>query len=162
MKNSSDYLMGIEIDDKSVIRRNEQIENERRIAVADLLERNYFAPKLAWAEEVTGPYHLLLRIEGDQIVFDLTGRDQKPGRPLTISLIPFRSVIKEYFLIVESHFKALKVSNLSQIEAIDMGRRAVHNEGAEILVQRLKNKIDLDEETARRLFTLLCVLQIKA
>ena len=162
MRNSTDYLKGIEIDDKSVIRRNKQIENERRIAVADLLERNYFAPNSSWSKKVKGPFDLLLKVEDDQVIFDVSGHDQTQGPPISISLMAFRNVIKEYFLIVESHFKALKTSNLSQIEAIDMGRRAAHNEGAEILIRRLGGKIELDVETARRLFTLLCVLQIKA
>jgi uncharacterized protein (UPF0262 family) len=136
----------IDLDEQLRIRRNADIEHERTVAIFDLLEENRFE----LAGDVQGPYHLTLSIEDSRL--------DKTVLPLS----PFRGVIKDYFTVCESYYEAIKRLSPSQIEALDMGRRAVHNEGSELLRERLDGKITMDFNTARRLFTLICVLHIRA
>ena len=151
----------IELDEGSFIRRRDDIEMERSIAIADLLKENYFAPILKEKEKPKGPYHLHLSIDGDGLIMNVTDAESAPFRRFQISLNPFRTIVKEYFHICESYFKALKGASPNKIEAIDMGRRSIHNEGATLLKERLKGKCDMDDDTSRRLFTLICVLHIR-
>jgi uncharacterized protein (UPF0262 family) len=153
-----DHRIGaILFDEKSVVKRSPEVEQEREVAISDLLENNLFKPKGA----VAGPYRLALSVKENRLVFDIA-RDsgQRVGRIL-LSLAPFRRIIKDYFLVCDSYYKAMRTAPPSQIESLDMGRRAVHNEGTELLIKRLAGKIETDFDTARRLFTLICVLHLK-
>lgn len=152
----------IELEESSFIRRHADIEMERSIAIADLLKENYFAPTLKKNEKLNGPYHLSLSIDGDGLIMNVSDVDSEPFRRWQISLKPFRTIVKEYFHICESYFKALKGASPNKIEAIDMGRRSIHNEGAALFKERLQDKCEMDDDTSRRLFTLICVLHIRA
>ena len=153
-----DHRIGaILLDEKSVVKRSPEVEQEREVAISDLLENNLFKPKGA----AGGPYRLALSVKENRLVFDIA-RDsgQRVGRIL-LSLAPFRRIVKDYFLVCDSYYKAMRSAPPSQIESLDMGRRAVHNEGTELLIKRLNGKIETDFDTARRLFTLICVLHLK-
>jgi len=150
-------IIGIALDEQSVVRRTREIEQEREIAIYDLLEANHFAPQ----GSPGGPYKLVLGIEENRLVFDIRlASDEAHGRVM-LSMTPFRRVVKDYFLICESYFKAIRTAPPSQIQTLDMGRRGLHDEGSALLRERLKDKIDVDFDTARRLFTLICVLHLK-
>ena len=150
-------LAKITLDDGSIGRSSPDIEHERAVAIYDLLEDNSFAP----LDHEGGPYALHLSIQESRLVFDVRREDGTPLTAHLLSLTPFRRIVKDYFLICDSYYKAIRTSTPSQIEAIDMGRRGLHNEGSELLVERLKEKIEIDFDTARRLFTLICVLHWK-
>ena len=153
-----DHRIGaILLDEKSVVKRSPEVEQEREVAISDLLENNLFKPKGA----AGGPYRLALSVKENRLVFDIARENgQRVGRIL-LSLAPFRRIVKDYFLVCDSYYKAMRSAPPSQIESLDMGRRAVHNEGTELLIKRLAGKIETDFETARRLFTLICVLHLK-
>ncbi|WP_422392787.1 UPF0262 family protein [Marinicauda algicola] len=148
------HLVSVHLDMTSIGRGEETVEHERRVAIADLLEANSFAP----AGSQAGPYELRLAIEDERLVFDIKREDGEPVRVFVFSLGPLRRIIKDYFLICESYYAAVRDAPLAQIEAIDMGRRGVHNEGSALLKERLEGKIEVDFDTARRLFTLICAL----
>jgi uncharacterized protein (UPF0262 family) len=150
-------LANILLDEASVVRRSREIEQEREIAIYDLLEANSFTP----AGSEGGPYNLVLAIEENRLVFDIRLADETPHGKVMLSLTPFRRVIKDYFLVCESYYKAIRNAPPSQIEALDMGRRGLHDEGSKLLQDRLDGKIGLDFDTARRLFTLICVLHLR-
>lgn len=151
----------IELDDKTIIRRNDDIEHERRVAIYDLLEDNRFAPKIAMPDGYKGPYHVTLRMEDNRLAIDLCTEERQELSTIVLPLSPFRSIIKEYFLICDSYYTAIKKSTPRKMEAIDMGRRSLHDDGSDMLCSRLADKVDIDFDTARRLFTLICVLQIR-
>jgi uncharacterized protein (UPF0262 family) len=158
MVSTSPYcLSAIVLDERSIVRRTREIEQERDIAIYDLLESNSFTPE----GSPGGPYRLVLGIEENRLTFDIQLEDCQPHGKIMLSLTPFRRVIKDYFLICESYFKAIRNAPPSQIEALDMGRRGLHDEGSTLLRERLKGKIEVDHDTARRLFTLICVLHLK-
>ncbi len=149
----------IEIDDSGLPAPTPEIEQERKVAVFDLLEDNTFAiPGRNGAPAPEGPFHLGLAIREGRLVFDTSTQQGDKVAEFHLSLGPFRQVVKDYFQICESYFEAVKRLPPAQIEAIDMARRGIHNEGARILQERLDGKADLDIDTARRLFTLICVL----
>jgi uncharacterized protein (UPF0262 family) len=150
-------LSSIELDERTVVRRTREIEQEREIAIYDLLEGNAFRPVGSHG----GPYKLVLSEEDNRLVFDIRLEDGSEHGRIMLSLTPLRKIIKDYFLICESYFKSIRNAPPSQIETLDMSRRGVHNEGSVILQERLKDKIEVDHDTARRLFTLLCVLHLK-
>jgi len=150
-------ICGIELDEHSVVRRTREIEQEREIAIYDLLESNHFAP----AGSPGGPYRLMLSVAENRLVFDIRLENGEQHGRLLLSMTPFRRIIKDYFLICESYFKAIRTAPPSQIQTLDMGRRALHDEGSTLLRERLDGKINLDFDTARRLFTLICVLHLK-
>jgi uncharacterized protein (UPF0262 family) len=150
-------LIAVTLDERSVVRRTREIEQEREIAIYDLLEGNDFHP----AGSAGGPYHLHLGVEENRLVFDIRLEDESEHGRIMLSLTPFRRMIKDYFLVCESYFKAIRNAPPSQIEALDMGRRGLHNDGSQLLQTRLAGKIDVDFDTARRLFTLICVLHWK-
>jgi len=150
-------ICDIKLDQQSVLRRSPQIEHEHRVAVFDLLEDNHFAP----IGDFYGPYKVTLRIEEDRIILEIKDEEDVRLTDIGISTKSLRRVIKDYFMICESYFEAIKTKAPSQIEAIDMGRRGLHNEGAEILRERLADKVEIDSDTARRLFTLICVLHVR-
>jgi uncharacterized protein (UPF0262 family) len=147
----------ITLDERTVVRRNADVEHERAVAIADLLEDNSFAP----TSGVKGPFHLCLGIEDNRLVLDIRNqRDRQLERAL-LPLTSFRSIVKDYFLICGSYYAAVRSANPTRVEAIDMGRRALHDEGSELLRERLGDHVTVDFNTARRLFTLLCVLHIR-
>jgi uncharacterized protein (UPF0262 family) len=149
----------IEVDEKGLARPTPEIEQERRVAIYDLLEENSFAlPPRADRVTVEGPYRVLLAIREGRLVFEVATEDAEKVAEFHLSLGPFRQVVKDYFQICESYFDAVKRLPPSQIEAIDMARRGIHTEGASILQERLEGKAVVDTDTARRLFTLICVL----
>jgi uncharacterized protein (UPF0262 family) len=147
----------ITLDEKSVVRRNADVEHERAVAIFDLLEDNSFAPTAGYE----GPFHLHLSIEENRLVFDICSETGEKLERVALPVATFRSIVKDYFMICESYYAAIRRSTPSQIEAIDMGRRGLHNEGSELLRERLAEKVVLDLNTARRLFTLVCVLHIR-
>jgi uncharacterized protein (UPF0262 family) len=146
-------LIAVTLDDASIGRASPDIEHERAVAIYDLIEENSFA-----LANHPGPYRLILSIADRRLVFDIRSDGDQPLITHALSLTPFRKLVKDYYLICESYHQAIRTASPSRIEAIDMGRRALHNEGSEILQERLKGKIELDLDTARRLFTLICVL----
>lgn len=149
----------IEIDEKGLVRPTPEIEQERRVAIFDLLEDNSFAlPPRTDRPAPPGPYRLGLAIREGRLVFEVATEDTVKIGEFHLSLGPFRQVVKDYFQICESYFEAVKRLPPSQIEAIDMARRGIHNEGARVLQERLEGKAAVDIDTARRLFTLICVL----
>jgi len=150
-------LIAVTLDEESIGRSNPDAEHERAVAIYDLIEQNTFAP----AGHERGPYRLQLSIAENRLVFDIRLEDNTPVVAHLLSLTPFRRIVKDYFLVCESYYRAIRSATPSQIEAIDMGRRALHNEGTDLLLERLKEKLDLDFDTARRLFTLICVLHWK-
>jgi uncharacterized protein (UPF0262 family) len=150
-------LVKVTLDEGSIGRSSHDIEHERAVAIYDLIEDNTFAP----LDHDGGPYTLLLSITENRLVFDIREENGAPVIAHVLSLTPFRRIVKDYFLICDSYYKAIRTATAAQIEAIDMGRRGLHNEGSELLQQRLKEKIELDFDTARRLFTLICVLHWK-
>jgi uncharacterized protein (UPF0262 family) len=152
-------IVRIDLDERSFLRRRPEVEHEREIALFDLLEENTFV--LRGEGLATGPYHLRLALAEDRLVFEVCDTAEAQLARIVLAVKPFRMVIKDYFLVCESYFDAIKAASPSQIEAIDMGRRALHNEGAMMLKDRLEERVELDHDTARRLFTLLCVLNMR-
>jgi len=147
----------IQLDRGSIVRWSREVEHERQVAIFDLLERNSFALVNGFA----GPYQVELSLRDANLVFAVEDEEGERQTEIRLSMRPFRRLIKDYFLICDSYFEAIKSASPSRIEAIDMGRRGLHNEGAAKLVEVLAEKIALDEETARRLFTLICVLHVR-
>ncbi len=150
----------IELDERTIVRRTQDIEHERAVAIYDLLEENTFIPWLLDNQEA-GPYDLRLAIADNRLVLEIKCVNGRGEMKVQVPLSPFRTLIKDYFVVCESYYTAIKRSSPSQIEALDMGRRALHNDGAKLLIERLEGKIGLDQNTARRLFTLICVLHLR-
>ncbi|MCS6879412.1 MAG: UPF0262 family protein [Geminicoccaceae bacterium] len=150
-------IVAIELDAKSIVRWSPEVEHERAVAVFDLLEANRFRPRAG----PCGPYRLKLSLRESTLVFDLEPTSGGERFEIELSVRPLRRVIKDYFLICESYFQAIKGATPSRIETIDMARRGIHDEGADLLREALEDKVELDRDTARRLFTLLCVLHIR-
>jgi len=149
----------IALDDANLSPPTPEIEQERKVAMFDLLEQNTFVlPTRDGREMPVGPYHVALSIREKRLVFDVTTEAAERAAEFHLSLGPFRQVVKDYFQICESYFDAVKNMPPSQIETIDMARRGIHNEGSRVLQERLEGKAEIDTDTARRLFTLICVL----
>ncbi|MEK0164395.1 UPF0262 family protein [Phaeobacter sp. JH20_36] len=149
----------IDLDDSNLPPPTPEIEQERRVAIFDLIEDNSFAlPARGEREVPEGPYHLGLAIRDKRLVFDVASEAGEKAAEFHLSLSPFRQVVKDYYQICESYFTAVKTLPPSQIETIDMARRGIHNEGSRVLQERLEGKAEIDTDTARRLFTLICVL----
>ena len=149
---NSQSLKSIVIDEDSLAAASRDQEQERQVAIFDLLDGNYFQP----AEAGEGPYDLKLSLVENRLAFDIAGPNYE--RRHLLSLSPFRGVIKDYFMICDSYYSAIRNSSPQQIEALDMGRRGLHNEGSSLLRERLEGKVKTDLDTARRLFTLICAL----
>lgn len=151
-------ITGVELDERTVIWRNADVEQERRVAIFDLLEGNMFRPVELGG---MGPWRLTLRVEDGRLAMDLMEERGGAQGTVVLGLAPFRRVVREYFAICDSYYKAIRNSSPSAIETIDMARRGVHNSAAELLMERLDGKVETDFDTARRLFTLICVLHIR-
>ena len=154
-------IIAVDLDERTILWRNADVEQERRVAIFDLLEGNHFAPRTEYPGGYKGPYKLLMRVEEGRLALDISSETGEALETLVVPMSPFRRVIREYFAICESYYQAIRNASPSQIEAIDMGRRGIHNHAAELLQERLADKLDVDFDTARRLFTLLCVLHIR-
>jgi uncharacterized protein (UPF0262 family) len=149
-----DYRLSDVVLDDTIGRSTPDVEHERAVAIFDLIEENSFEP----AGHGGGPYRLGLSLVDSKLVFDIRTEDGGLVATHILSLTPFRRIVKDYFTICESYYDAIRSATPSRIEAIDMGRRGIHNEGSQTLMDRLNGKIGLDFDTARRLFTLVCVL----
>ena len=150
-------LVKVTLDESSIGRANADVEHERAVAIYDLLEANSFDP----IGHDGGPYWLHLAVVSSRLVLEVRTADEQPVVTHHLSLTPLKRIVKDYFIICDSYYQAIRSSSPSQIEAIDMGRRALHNEGTDLLIERLKGKIRLDFDTARHLFTLITVLHWK-
>lgn len=156
---ATDRLIAVELDETGLAPPTPEIDQERKVAIFDLLEENSFG--LAARDDATGPYKLYFGVQDRRLVLDVRNEADQQAAAFHLSLSPFRQIVKDYFQICESYFSAVKTLPPGQIEAIDMGRRGIHNEGARVLAERLEGKINIDHDTARRLFTLICVLHFK-
>ena len=150
-------LMAVTIDESSIGRANRDVEHERAVAIYDLIEENSFRP----LEHDGGPYALNIGISGNRLVFDIRLTDNTPVIAHMLSLAPFRRVVKDYFVVCDSYYAAIRTATPDRIEALDMARRGLHDEGSQLVMERLKRKVDIDFDTARRLFTLISVLHWK-
>jgi uncharacterized protein (UPF0262 family) len=153
-EDSDNRIVAVTLDEESIGRSGPDIEHERAIAIYDLVEKNLFAPE----GSDSGPFTLHLGITGNRLMFDIRREDGTPVVAHLLSLTPFRRIVKDYFMICDSYYQAIRTATPSQIETIDMARRGLHNEGSELLRERLNGKVEVDFDTARRLFTLVCVL----
>ncbi len=150
-------LVAVTLDESSIGRASRDVEHERAVAIYDLLEENSFQPH----DHEGGPFTLNLRIDGNRLVFDIRLADGTPVIAHLLSLAPFSRIVKDYFTVCDSYYAAIRGSTPDRIEALDMARRSLHDEGSRILMERLKRKVELDFDTARRLFTLVTVLHWK-
>ena len=158
---SNPRIIDITLDERTILWRNADVEQERRIAIFDLLEDNVFAPQRVHEDGYAGPYRVLLRVEEGRLVVEIKREDGEPLEAVVLGLGRFRRPIREYFAICDSYYQAISNASPQQIETVDMARRAIHNDAAEMLIERLEGKITVDFDTARRLFTLIYVLHIK-
>jgi uncharacterized protein (UPF0262 family) len=150
-------ITAITLDEHTVVRRNADIEHERATAIADLLESNSFAP----ASGRRGPFNVHLAIEENRLNLEIRSAADGSSEAVVLPLAPFRRIVKDYFIVCESYYEAVRGGRLGQVEAIDMGRRGLHDEGSTLLMERLADKVAIDHDTARRLFTLICVLHLR-
>lgn len=150
-------LIAITLDEKTIARKNASVDHERAVAIYDLLEDNRFDT----VSDDLGPFKLILSLQDNRLVFDIYSENDEAVILHALSLTPFRKIVKDYFLVCDSYYTAIKSASPSQIEAIDMGRRGLHNEGSELLKTRLCDKLTFDFETSRRLFTLVATLMWK-
>ena len=151
----------IELDEDTILWRNADVEQERRVAIYDLIEENVFRPLRAAEAGHDGPYRLKLSVQDGRLVLDIRTDAGEPLEMLVLGLARFRRPIREYFAICDSYYQAIRKATPAEIETIDMARRGVHNHAADLLLERLEGKVETDFPTARRLFTLICVLHIK-
>ena len=157
----ANHIAKIDLDEKTIVWRNADIEQERRIAIFDLVEENTFTPLRAVERGARGPYHLRLAVRDGRLLMTICDMRGDILEELLLGLARFRRPIREYFAICDSYYQAIRKATPSEIETIDMARRGVHNRAAELLMERLEGKVETDFATARRLFTLICVLHIK-
>jgi uncharacterized protein (UPF0262 family) len=156
-KQQDGRLAALTLDESSIGRSNRDVEHERAVAIYDLIAENTFKP----FGHNGGPYTLQLGISGNRLVFDIRATDGAPVIAHMLSLAPFRRIVKDYFTVCDSYYAAIRTATPDRIEALDMGRRALHDEGSHIVMERLKRKVEIDFDTARRLFTLIAVLHWK-
>ena len=161
MSNADYRIIDIKLDERTILWRNADIEQERRVAIFDLLEGNNFQPAAAAEYACHGPYKVLLGVEEGRLTVAVTASDDRPLESFILPLAPFRRTVRDYFAICDSYYQAIRQATPTQIETIDMARRAIHNDAAEALKERLEPKVVVDFDTARRLFTLICVLHIR-
>ncbi|MHB9880520.1 UPF0262 family protein [Pacificimonas sp. ICDLI1SI03] len=154
-------IIDVQLDERTILWRSADIEQERRVAIFDLLEGNSFEVLTEPANGYRGPYRILLRVEDGRLAIDVKQEDDSALDTIVVALSPFRRTVRDYFAICESYYQAIRQSTPHEIETIDMARRGIHNDAAELLQERLDGKIAMDFDTARRLFTLICVLHIR-
>ena len=154
-------IIDVKLDEQSILWRNADVEQERRIAIFDLLEGNHFKPQRAYPDGYAGPFRLTLRVEEGRLALDIARESGELLETYVLALGRFQRPIREYFAICDSYYKAIRQATAHEIETVDMARRGIHNDAAQLLLDRLEGKIELDFDTARRLFTLICVLHIK-
>ena len=154
-------IIDVSLDERTVLRRNADIEQERKVALFDLLHENHFKPLRPARDGYDGPYKVGLRVEEGRLAIDINRADESHIETIGLGMMRFRRPIKDYFAICDSYYQAVRQHSPQQIETIDMARRGLHNDAAELLRERLDGKIELDFDTARRLFTLICVLHIR-
>ena len=154
-------IVHIALDEETILWRNADVEQERRVAIYDLIEENTFKPVRSAERGAKGPYRLKLAVQDGRLAMDIADDAENPLETLLIGLARFRRPIREYFAICDSYYQAIRKATPAEIETIDMARRGIHNDAAELLVERLDGKVETDFATARRLFTLICVLHIK-
>ena len=163
MSDSNHRIIRVAIDNPSVVRYQADVEREIEVAIYDLVDTNTFKPDPAFFDGTPrGPYDVTLRIQDNRLVFDIDREDGVKVGAVIFSVQPLRRTIREYFTLCESYYEAIRTASPAQIEAVDVGRRSLHNEGSERLRAQLAGKVDIDFETARRLFTLICALHIRA
>ena len=151
-------IVAITLDERTVVRRSPAIEHEREAAIADLLNDNRFTPLSGRA----GPFHLHLAIEENRLAMEIRAPADGSSETIVLALAPFGRIVKDYFLVCENYLEAVRGKSLAQVEAIDVGRRSLHDEGSALLIERLAGKVAIDHPTARRLFTLICVFHLRA
>jgi uncharacterized protein (UPF0262 family) len=154
-------IIDVSLDERTILWRSADVEQERRIAIFDLLEENSFAPQRRHADGYEGPYRLHLSVQEGRLALDIRRADDSHLETLILGLAQFRRPIRDYFAICDSYYQAIRSATPAQIETVDMARRGVHDEAARLLMARLEGKIQVDFATARRLFTLICVLHIR-
>ncbi|URW76657.1 UPF0262 family protein [Sphingomonas donggukensis] len=154
-------IIDVALDERTILWRSADVEQERRIAIFDLLEDNSFAPQRAHDDGYAGPYRIKLSVEEGRLALAIHRADDSHLETLVLALGRFRRPIRDYFAICDSYYQAIRQSTPAQIETVDMARRGIHNDAANLLIERLDGKIAIDFDTARRLFTLICVLHIK-
>ncbi|WP_379545383.1 UPF0262 family protein [Qipengyuania sp. DSG2-2] len=154
-------LSHVELDEETILWRNADVEQERRVAIFDLIDENLFRPVRASEAGHQGPYRLKLAVQDGRLAMDIRNEADEELEMLLLGLARFRRPIREYFAICDSYYQAIRKATPAEIETIDMARRGVHNNAAELLVERLEGKVHTDFATARRLFTLICVLHIR-
>lgn len=159
---SDPRIIDVTLDERTILWRSADIEQERRIAIFDLIEENSFAPQRAYPGGYAGPYRIALSVQEGRLQLDIKRTDDSLLETLILGLARFRRPIRDYFAICDSYFQAIRNATPAQIETIDMARRGIHDDAARTLIERLEGKIEIDFATARRLFTLICVLHIKA
>jgi uncharacterized protein (UPF0262 family) len=155
--NAPRRIVKLTLDEHTVIRRSQEVEQERAVAIFDLIEENHFSP----VGIDGGPFVLLLKIEDNRLIFEVQNEAGDDLLRAQLALAGFRGIVKDYFMICDSYYSAIKTATRSQIEAVDMARRGLHNDGSVMLRERLADQIEIDHNTARRLFTLICVLHIR-
>jgi uncharacterized protein (UPF0262 family) len=154
-------IIDVKLDERTILWRNADVEQERRVAIFDLLESNSFRPLSDYDDGYAGPYRIVMGVEEGRLTVAINATDDSPLETFVLPLSPFRRTVRDYFAICDSYYKAIRAATPQQIETIDMARRGLHNEAAELLVERLAARVDVDFDTARRLFTLICVLHIR-
>lgn len=150
-------IIGLVLDERSVVRRSLELEHDRKVAIYDILDQNYFD----LVGNYVGPFNLRLSVEDNRLIFDVRDPVDINLVKFTLPLRTFRSIVRDYFMVCESYTEAIKMGSPAKIEAIDVGRRGLHSEGGELLTSRLADKVKIDEQTARRIFTLICILHIR-
>jgi uncharacterized protein (UPF0262 family) len=154
-------LVAVDLDERTILWRSADIEQERRVAIFDLLEQNHFLPSRVYPGGYAGPFRLNMRVMEGRLALDISSEDSQLLESIILGMTSFRRIIRDYFAICDSYYAAIRDASPSQIETIDMARRGLHNEAAQLLMDRLEGKIAIDFNTARRLFTLICVLHIR-
>ena len=163
MSINNERIANIVIDNKGIISYQKNIEREINVATYDLVENNYFEPNPDYfGGKPSGPYEVILRIRDNRLVFVISHEDGEKIGEMMFSVQSLRRNIRDYFIVCESYYKAIRTASPSQIESLDMGRRSIHNEGSQKLSDQLCGKIKIDNETARRIFTLICALHIRS
>jgi uncharacterized protein (UPF0262 family) len=160
-KMSDPRIIKVELDETTILWRNADIEQERRVAIFDLIEDNNFKPLRQMEDGYAGPFVLYISVQDGRLILDIRRDNDDAFEILVLGLGRFRRPIKDYFGICDSYYQAIRKASAAEIETIDMARRGVHNQAAELLMERLEGKVEVDFDTARRLFTLICVLHIK-